>query len=109
MSALPITQGWVPYRGSFGQNTRGNLLTVLNVSPSGTLLFVKPGKSPNDCGVPNATVRVAPRATLTADQMKTLYGLATPRLAVTFLACLTTPTPQSISLTYLNITYKLDP
>ncbi|MEP6602157.1 MAG: hypothetical protein ABJB49_10165 [Nitrospirota bacterium] len=53
-------------------------------------------------------MRVAPRGMMTADQIKTLYGSATPRLAINFLACLTTPTPQSISLTYLNITYKLD-
>jgi hypothetical protein len=45
---------------------------------------------------------------MTADQMKTLYGSASPQLPINFLACLTTPRPQSISLTYLNITYKLD-
>jgi hypothetical protein len=38
--------------------------------------------------------------------MKTLYGLATPRLPIRFLAYLTTPTPQSISLTFVNIMYK---
>ena len=108
LSAQQITNGWVPYLGSFGQNTKGNLLTVQNASQSATLLFVKPGKSTSDCSDPNATVRVAPRASMTADQMKTLYGSATPRLAINFLACLTTPTPQSISLTFLNITYKLD-
>jgi hypothetical protein len=109
MSAQQITQGWVPYLGSFGQNTRGNLLTVQNASQNATLLFVKPGKSTNDCSDRNATVPLAPRGMMTADQMKTLYGSATPRLAINFLACLTTPTPQSISLTFLNITYKLDP
>jgi len=108
LKAQQINQGWVPYLGSFGQNTRGNLLTVQNASQNATLLFVKPGKSTNDCSDPNATLRVAPRAMMTADQMKTLYGSATPRLAISFLACLTTPTPQSISLTYLNLTYKLD-
>src|SRR5438132_7577377 len=108
MSAQQINQGWVPYLGTFGQNTRGNLLTAQNASQSATLLFVKPGKSTTDCSDPNATVRVAPHAMMTADQMKTLYGSATPRLPIKFLACLTTPTPQSISLTYLNITYKLD-
>jgi hypothetical protein len=45
---------------------------VQNASQSATLLFVKPGKSTNDCSDPNATVRVAPRATMTADLMKTL-------------------------------------
>ncbi len=109
MSAQQITQGWVPYLGSFGQNTGGNLLSVQNASQTATLMFVKPGKSTTHCSDPSATVRVAPRLAMTADQMKTLYGSATPRLPTTFLACLTTPTPQSISLTFLNITYKLDP
>ena len=108
LSAQQIINGWVPYLGSFGQNTKGNLLSVQNASQTATLLFVKPGKSTADCSDPSATLRVAPRAMMTADQMKLLYGLATPRLPTKFLACLTTPTPQSISLTFLNISYKLD-
>jgi hypothetical protein len=110
LRAQPVIQGWIPYLGSFGENTRGNLLTVQNASQSGTLLFVKPGKSTNDCSDPDATVRVAPSAMMTADQMKTLYNSATPRLPINFIACLTTPTPtqQPISLTYINVTYKLD-
>jgi len=108
LSAQQITNGWVPYLGKFGQNTRGTLISVQNANQSATLMFVKPGKSTNDCSDPNATLRVAPRAMMSADQMKTLYGAATPRLPINFLACLTTPTPQSISLTFLNISYKLD-
>jgi len=108
LSAQQITSGWVPYLGKFGQNTRGTLISVQNANQSATLMFVKPGKSTNDCSDPNATLRVAPRAMMSADQMKTLYGSATPRLPINFLACLTTPTPQSISLTFLNISYKLD-
>ena len=71
MSAQQITNGWVPYRGSFGQNTKGNLLTVQNASQSATLLFVKPGKSTTDCSDPNATVRVAPRGMMTAVTLPT--------------------------------------
>lgn len=108
LSAQPIVQGWVPYAGSFGGGTRGTLQSVQNASSSATLLFVKPGRGTQDCGDPSATVPVAPRASMMADQLKTLYGSATPRLPVNFLACLTTPTPQSISLTFLNITYRLD-
>lgn len=108
LSAQQITNGWVPYLGSFGQNTRGTLNSIQNANQSATLMFVKPGKSTTDCSDPNATLRVAPRAMMTADQMKLLYGSATPRLPINFLACLTTPTPQSISLTFLNISYRLD-
>jgi hypothetical protein len=108
LSAQQITNGWVPYLGSFGQNTRGNLMSAQNASQTATLMFVKPGKSTSDCSDPTATLRVAPRAMMSADQMKILYSSATPRLPINFLACLTTPTPQSISLTFLNISYKLD-
>jgi len=108
MSAQQITNGWVPYLGNFGQNSRGNLLSAQNASQTATLLFVKPGKSTSECSDPSATVRIAPRGMVTADQMKSLYGSTTPRLPITFLACITTPMPQSISLTFLNITYKLD-
>jgi len=104
-----VIQGYVPYLGSFGENIKGNLLTVQNASQTGTLLFVKPGKSSNDCGDPNATVIVAPRATMTADQMKALYGSAMPRLAVNFLACLAVPPSQPIGLTFLNLSYHMDP
>jgi hypothetical protein len=45
---------------------------------------------------------------MTADQMKLLYRSATPRPPISFLACLTTPTPTQITVTFLNITYKLD-
>jgi len=108
LAAQPVTQGWIPYLGSFGGGTQGTLLSVQNASQSATLLFVKPGKSTTNCSDPSATVPLAPRASLTADQLKTLYGSATPRLPVTFLACVTTPTPQNITLTHVNITYRLD-
>lgn len=108
LSAQPVTQGWIPYRGSFGAYMRGKLLTVQNASGSATLLFVRPGQSTSSCGEPRDSVRVAPRAAMTAAQMKTLYGLETPRLPITFLACLASATSQSIGLTHLNITYQLD-
>lgn len=109
MTAQQITNGWVPYLGTFGQNIKGNLLSVQNANQKATLLFVKRGQSTNNCSDPNATVRVAPRGMMTADQMKLLYGSATPRPPISFLACITTPPPtQSIAVTFLNITYKLD-
>jgi len=108
LKAQQITNGWVPYRGTFGQNIKGNVISVQNASQNATLLFVKPAQSTNNCSDPNATLRVAPRGMMTADQMKLLYGSATPRPPINFLACITTPTPQSISVTFLNITFKLD-
>lgn len=106
LNAQPVIQGYIPFLGSFGGGTQGKLLTVQNASSSSTLRFVKPGKSTSDCGSADATITVAPRANLTADQMKTLYGSATPRLPVNFLACVSSTTP--VSLTFLNITYQLD-
>jgi hypothetical protein len=108
MRAQQITNGWVPYLGAFGQNLKGNVISVQNASQNATLLFVKPGQSTVNCSDPNATVRVAPRAMMTADQMKLLYRSATPRPPINFLACLTTPTPMQVTVTFLNITYKLD-
>ena len=111
MTAQQITNGWVPYRGTFGQNLKGNVISVQNANQTATLMFVKPGKSTNDCSDPTATVRIAPRAMVKPDQMKILYGSATPRLPLNFLACITTPTMQStqpITVTFLNITYKVD-
>ncbi len=112
MTAQQITNGWVPYLGIFGQNLKGNVISVQNASQKATLMFVKPGQSTINCSDPNATVRVAPRAMMTADQLKLLYGSATPRPPINFLACITTPpapsmTP-SITVTFLNITFKLD-
>jgi hypothetical protein len=108
LSAQPVVQGWVPYLGSFGGGVKGKLLDVQNASQSATLLFLKPGKSSAQCGDPTATIPVPPRERLKPDQLQTLYGSSTPALPVNFLACLTTPTPQSISLTFLNISYRLD-
>lgn len=108
LAAQPVVQGWIPYLGTFGGGVSGTLQSVQNASQSATLLFVKPGRKTQDCGDPAATVPLAPRATMTAEQRKTLYGSETPRLPITFLACVTTPTPQSISLTHVNITYRLD-
>lgn len=112
LRAQQITNGWVPYLGVFGQNVKGNLISVQNASQNATLMFVKPSQSTVNCSDPNATVRVAPRGMMTPDQMKILYRSATPRLPISFLACLTTPTMQStqpIGVTFLNITYKSDP
>jgi hypothetical protein len=108
LAAQPIVQGWVPYLGTFGGGLKGSLLSVQNASQTATLLFVKPGRQTSQCSDATATVPLPPGASLTADQLKTLYASATPRLPATFLTCLTTPTPQSISLTFVNITYRLD-
>ena len=108
MSPQQIIQGWIPYLGSFGQNTRGVLLSVQNASQRDTLLFVKPNKLTSNCSDPNATVAIAPGAKMTLDQMKTLYGAETPRLPINFLACLVTSPSRPIGLTFLNITYRLD-
>jgi hypothetical protein len=77
MTAQQITSGCVPYLGTFGQNLKGTVISVQNASQKATLMFVKPGQSTNNCSDPNATVRVAPRGMMTADQMKLLFGDST--------------------------------
>jgi hypothetical protein len=103
-----IIQGWIPYLGSFDPKTGGVLLSVQNASQSATLMFVKQFRSTHDCSVPDATVRVAPGAMMTVQQMKLLYASATPRFPITFLACLVTSSSQLIGPTRINISYKLD-
>jgi hypothetical protein len=108
LSPQQIIQGWVPYLASFDPKAAGVLLSVQNASQSATLMFVKQFRSTTDCSVPDATVRVAPGAMMTAQQMKSLYASATPRFPITFLACLATTTSQPIGPTRINISYKLD-
>lgn len=110
LSAQQITQGWIPFLGKFPifGTGRGNLLSVANAGgQSVTLFFVKPGFSTSQCSDPNATERVGPGAAMTALQMKTLYGSATPALPINFLACVGAP-GLNISTTFINITYRLN-
>jgi hypothetical protein len=106
MTAQPPVQGYVPFLGAFGGGP-GNtsVLTQVSNSPYGpTLFFVKPGHSSSDCGDPNAVITLPAGGTLTAAQMQTLYGSATPSLSqrIPFLACAATNS-SSVSI---NIQYR---
>lgn len=106
MSAQPVTQGYVPFLGFFGGGTGFDavLTQVRNPGGGSPLSFVKPGRSTQECGNPNAVVALAPGAALTATQMATLYGSATPSLhnRIAFLACAATP----YSAVFINVTYR---
>jgi hypothetical protein len=66
LSAQPVVRGFVPMLGKFGGGLdRGKITSIQNASTSATLMFVKPGKSTTNCGDPDATVRIAPRAIMT--------------------------------------------
>lgn len=108
LDAQPVTQGWIPYLGTFGRNTRGKLLAAQNASSTATLLLVKPGRSTTQCGDPSATIAVPPRGLIKGEALQSLYGTATPALPVTFLACVTSPGTAPISQAFVNLTYRLD-
>lgn len=106
LTAQPPVQGYVPFLGYFGGGP-GNtsVLTQVSNSPYGsTLFFIKPGHSSSECGNPKAVITLPPGGTLTAAQMQTLYGSATPSLAqrIPFLACAATNS-SSVSI---NIQYR---
>ena len=106
MTAQPPVQGYVPFLGYFGGGP-GNttVLTQVSNSPYGaTLSFIKPGHSSSECGNSNAVITLPAGATMTAAQMQTLYGSATPSLAqrIPFLACAATNN-SSVSV---NVQYR---
>jgi hypothetical protein len=107
MSAQPVTQGYVPFLGYFGGGGGFNsvLTEVRNPANGYALWFVKPGHSTTECGSSSAVIPLAPGAALTAEQMTTLYGSATPTLKnnrLPFLACSTTP----YSSVFVNVKYR---
>lgn len=105
MTAQPVTRGFLPFLGYFGGGVNFSaVLTEVRNASNAYLSFVKPGRSTQDCGNANAVIVVAPNTPLTAAQMTTLYGSATPSLQnrIAFLACAGT----NASSVFLNIKYR---
>lgn len=106
LRAQPVIQGYVPFLGTYGGGVNFNAVLTKVTNPSGNVLlaFVKPGFSTEQCGSPSAVTTLAPGATMTAEQMRTLYGSAQPSLrnGVTFLACAGT----QASAAFLNVQYR---
>lgn len=94
LSAQPVIQGYVPFLGRYGGGVNFNAVLTKVANPPGgaPLFFVKPGYSTEQCGNASATTYLAPGASMTADQLRLLYGSATPSLRneITFLACAVT-------------------
>ncbi len=106
MTAQPPVEGYVPFLGYFGGGPgNASVLTQISNSSYGSrLFFIKPGHQSSECGNPNAVITLPPGATMSASQMQTLYGSATPSLAqrIPFLACAATNS-SSVSV---NIQYR---
>lgn len=79
----PWWTGSYPTRGTLN----GNLIRVANPRNSVWLGFIKSNYGSNDCGTPEAYVRLDPGETLTEDQMQTIFGSSSPALPVQFVAC----------------------
>ncbi len=102
-----IVQGHIPYLGQFGGPLdKGKITKIQNASFDMTLLMVKRGRSTEQCGDPSATVRVAPRAFMTSDQMKEWFSATPVRFPTAFVACISGP--RLVDTTFLNITYEND-
>lgn len=105
MTEQQVISGPVPFLGRYGGGgTQAALTKVTNPYPNVTLQFVKPGHSTEECGDTNAVVPLYPGQTMTADQMKTIWGYSSPSLAqgLVFLACANTP----YSSVFVNIQYR---
>ncbi|HST39852.1 MAG TPA: hypothetical protein VLK58_10110 [Conexibacter sp.] len=106
MTAQPVVQGFVPFLGRYGGGVNFNAVLTKVSNPAGgaPLAFVKPGFSTQQCGSPSAVTTLAPGATMTADQLRTLYGSTRPSLRqqIAFLACAST----SASSVFLNIQWQ---
>ena len=72
------------------------------------LRFIKPGHNSQQCDDPSAVVRLITGGTLSGQDLVQLFGTATPRLPVSFLACafFNPPVPPEIPLSInILITY----
>jgi hypothetical protein len=82
MSRQQINSGYVPYVGSFGPISGGAVITKVN-SPTSfpAVLLLKPGHSTEECGDPNAFVRV--QGDMTDAQKIAVWGSASPTITGT--------------------------
>ncbi|QIM23149.1 hypothetical protein G7075_14160 [Phycicoccus sp. HDW14] len=102
------TSGPIPYLGRFptwGDIPGGALRGVSLNAAWPALLFVKPGRATSECNNPDAVVRLAPGASLSADELTELYGSANPALPVVFLAC-AEPTAAVYNWIPVRVTYR---
>jgi len=107
LTSQPPVSGYIPFAGTYGGGGTKAVLTKVT-NPWGTVQvnFIKPGYSSSQCGVAGATLPLGPKQTLTADQMKTLWGSSTPSLAqpVPFVACVASS--NSLSAVVINVQYR---
>jgi hypothetical protein len=115
MDRQPIYQGYIPYTLKFPAfgSIDGQLLEIANIRPDIdtdpiTLLIVLAGRSTGDCGNANAVVLLPPGKHSTPSDMEKIFGSKTPRLPVSIVSCIGTPTVKDrprepITLTYTHL------
>jgi hypothetical protein len=106
----PIYQGNIPYVARFPAfgDSNGTLKAVsLPEQYYGELVvrFVKPGRSTAECTDPTAVVDLREGKSLSAQDMQTLFGAATPGLPVVFVACVGKSPFGSVTPVLLNVTW----
>lgn len=104
-----VWDGPSPFLGRFPVlgNIPGGTLQGVSLNPAWpALLFVKPGRFTSECNNPDAVVRLAPGASLTADEMVELFSSATPSLPLVFIACIE-ENPVHYNWVPIRLTYRV--
>jgi hypothetical protein len=107
MQRQEVTQGPVPYKGSFGPFYDGATITNINFPTQyPAVLLVRPQHSTSECYTnPAAVIQVS--GDMTPDQKKAIWGSATPIISgyqtLNFVGC--TTSGQLLNTLPVNITY----
>lgn len=106
----PIVQGFIPFSARFPATgaSNGKLKEVtLREQYTGELvvLFVKPGFTTSQCGSASAVVALREGRTLTADEMRAVFGASEPSLPVNLVGCVSKNPLGSVAPVLLNVVW----
>lgn len=88
--SLPVQQpfgGFHSLVGTLDIGAAGKVTAIRNDRSGNLVRFVRPGKTTQDCAVPNFTIMVPAGQSLKRGDIKTLFGSETPRLPLRVVAC----------------------
>jgi hypothetical protein len=113
-----IVEGPIPYLGRFPAfgTTRPGHLVQIRVPQSGptdiAVLFVKAGRSTQECNNPSAVVQINEGQATTPAQITAIFGVAQPRFStlqpLNFVACLAAPPGVLLNVVQVSITVQYD-
>lgn len=88
--SLPVQQpfgGFHSLVGTLDIGAAGKVTAIRNDRSGNLVRFVRPGKTTQDCAVPNFTIMVPAGQSLKPGDVKALFGSETPRLPLRVVAC----------------------